>query len=262
MCDLDRRTVLRAGLCCACQMPLSIIAAAGSVQGKYGCGVPPADIDKIEKLIIPEESLSREARGFRAAVATDGTAELKARARAITRLCSSFSVSPDFDFFNDGDNENAMALRPMEKYPKGKVLFGRSLYSRLMGQDPAGASVLAVLAHEFGHIALYASGQEQAVQAGRPTAKRVELHADFLAGYYLGLRKRENPQASLLKAGRLIWNLGDTDFDDEDHHGKPAERNRAAETGFRLGFEENATFTRAFVAATDYITNAYSKDPL
>lgn len=258
--ELSRRSVILGLTGCTCCG--SLAHGASSMQATPGgCGVPAPDIPLYEPRVLPPESLDPDSRRFAQAF-TAGPNIADARTKAINRLSQTFRITPPFDFYNDAGAPNAKAYRPTSSFPQGKVVFGLGLYERLMQQDASGASVLAVLAHEFGHIAFFLSSDEARVMSGRRTVKRSELHADFLAGYYLGLRKRDTPQVSLRKAGILIWSLGDDQYDDRNHHGTRDERNLAAEAGFVVGFKQNADFSQAFSAATDYIVTTYAEDPL
>lgn len=256
---ITRRTIIQGSLACAACGLFGGHAGAARA-GKGGCGVPAPDIPAVETRIVPADRLDSGQRGFRSAFAGGQMPVADARARAVARLSRIYGVFPPFDFYDDGEGGNALAYRPTARFPQGKVAFGLQLYNELMARDPSGASVLIVLAHEFGHIALYLSGQEDIVQAGRPSAKRGELHADFLAGYYMGLRKREVAHVSLMEAGRLIWSIGDEDFSNPDHHGTPDERHLAAEAGFALGFGQGPDFPTAFASATRYIVETYRDD--
>lgn len=263
---VSRRTLLT-GLtgCACCGGLLSPIGVAYGQKGipKGGCGVPVPDIPSYTPKVLAPDKLEGPALGFRNAFKGGASANIAdARTKAVKRLADTFGVIPPFDFYDDSGAPNARAFRPTADFPQGKVIFGFQLYNELMTKDPTGASVLAVLAHEYGHITFFLSGQEQLILGGRKTVKRSELHADYLAGYYLGVRKRESPKVSLWKAGRLIWSIGDTAFDNEDHHGTPDERRLSAEAGFKLGFDQAPQFQTAFASATTYILDTYADDPL
>ena len=85
------------------------------------------------------------------------------------------------------------------------------------------------MAHEFGHLAQYKQGF-------RESGKRPELHADFMAGWYLSLRGRY-AWTNLMPTLKLFYELGDYQFNSPTHHGTPDERLAAA----RAGFASNAT---------------------
>jgi len=176
--------------------------------------------------------------------------------RALKRVSDTFGVLPGFGFYDDYDGENAWATpKVLLQRTDGTVLFGDRMFASLMRFDPDGGAVMWTAAHEFGHIWLFRSGQEGRLLAGQTTVRRVELHADFLAGYYLGIRKREQPSVSLFNAGHDIWRSGDTLYNDARHHGTPDERVAAAEEGFKMGYPDHHGASEAFETATRYVLN-------
>jgi predicted metalloprotease len=138
----------------------------------------------------------------------------------------------------------------------GTIGFGTTLFQREMGQfDPYGSTIIAVVAHEFGHIWAMRKGMMDKLNEGQKTVKRSELHADFLAGYFLGSRKRAAPNISLQAAGDLFHRIGDNNIDFPGHHGKAEERVAAAEEGFKLSYVQNRDSQHAFAAGLEYIKN-------
>ena len=174
--------------------------------------------------------------------------------RALQRLAETFDVWPKVGFYDDSDAPNAMAMRyVVAGVHEFAVVFGRTYFKTLMAYDPSGITLLQTAAHEFAHVWVYQRGLFKTIRGGQPTVKRVELHADFLSGYYLGVRKRDNPDASFWAAGMRRWQSGDEQFRNEHHHGTPDDRLAAAEAGFKLGFLENRSAGEAFDAATRYV---------
>lgn len=174
--------------------------------------------------------------------------------RALQRLAETFDVWPKVGFYDDDDAPNAMAMR----YYVGStvefaVVFGRTYFKKLMTYDPSGITLLQTAAHEFAHVWVYRDGMFDTIRGGEPTVRRVELHADYLAGYYLGVRKRDNPDAKFYSAGIRRWQSGDLQFLNTHHHGTPEQRLAAAEAGFLLGFRDGKTAREAFAAATDHV---------
>ena len=175
---------------------------------------------------------------------------------ALQRLAETFDVWPRVGFYDDSDSPNAMAMR----YSVGgvnefAVVFGRNYFKKLMDYDPSGITLLQTAAHEFAHVRVYQEGLFEKIRGGQPTVKRIELHADFLAGYYLGIRKLDNPGESFLLAGWRREESGDTEFSNIHHHGTPDERIDAAEAGFRLGYKKQLPVDEAFAAATSYVAD-------
>jgi predicted metalloprotease len=139
---------------------------------------------------------------------------------------------------------------------QGSVVFGSSLFSdQIHRYNDYGMSVIGICAHEFGHIVQYFTGVYQTIVRGQPTVKRLELHADFLAGYYLGFRKRSDPSLRVWSAGDTLHRIGDTNVLARDHHGTPEERVAAAESGLSLGLNKDVDVRTAVARATISRTN-------
>ena len=157
--------------------------------------------------------------------------------RALGRIAGTFGVSPGFGFYDDSAGLNALAVREtlLDNGP-GTVLMGMHLFGRLMARvRDGGITVISVCAHEFGHIYQMKAGYERRLRELDDTNRPFELHADFLAGYYLALRKAEHPELDLSAVGGVLHSLGDSDFAAPDHHGTPEERVGALSAGFKFG---------------------------
>lgn len=264
--QFDRRIVLKALCgCCTATLP-AFPAIAGktpaAVQDKVarlgqikGCFVDSNNADLLLGANLVTGRKSHLPTEVETMMRSTGNPELdRSFDRALQRLAETFDVWPRVGFYDDGEHPNAMAMR----YSIGgavefAVVFGRAYFKKLMGYDPSGITLLQTAAHEFAHIWVYRDGLFDKIRAGAPTVKRVELHADFMAGFYLGLRKRDNPDASFWAAGIGRWQSGDTEFRNMHHHGTPEERLAAAEKGFLLGFQDNLPAKDAFAAATAHV---------
>src|SRR5262249_4636037 len=119
--------------------------------------------------------------------------------------------------------------------------------------DTSGMTVLAIVAHEFGHIVQFRRQLRDRILTGQPTVKRLELHADILAGYYLGARKRENQNLSFYSAGEVFHRIGDHSFNSPNHHGTPDERGAASEFGFRHGKEGQTSLDQMIDLGLSYV---------
>jgi predicted metalloprotease len=117
----------------------------------------------------------------------------------------------------------------------GTVLFGRAMLKKALADTANGDMfVMGICAHEFGHIVQYSSGVRTRLTANQQTGKLLELHADFLAGHYIGLRNEKYSPSELVALGRSWQGIGDTAYTDPTHHGTPEERLSAMEQGFRI----------------------------
>jgi hypothetical protein len=136
----------------------------------------------------------------------------------------------------------------------GTVLFGLTLYRDILGSfNDAGMAVVAVCSHEFAHIYQFSTEHYEKLSKLDTTAKPVELHADFMAGYYLSTRKAEYPDLNLQGAGQLINAFGDNDFNDPDHHGTPKERVASIEGGYSFGRQNKVPVHQVADAGAEFI---------
>jgi len=140
-------------------------------------------------------------------------------------LVSTFALSPRMFYLVD-ESPNAYATNEIANSlgPDGTILLGQNLLTQQLSKDPSGASVVAIMAHEFGHLAQFKQGF-------RETGKRPELHADFMAGWYLNLRGRY-AWTNLMPTLKVFYEIGDYQFNSPGHHGTPQERLAAAQAGF------------------------------
>jgi hypothetical protein len=125
----------------------------------------------------------------------------------------------------------------------------------LAAPESPDAVVGAVCAHEFGHILQFKRGlRGHRVFAGQPTVKRLELHADYLCGYFAGMRKLQKPdfQAAVFATSRYA--VGDTYFARRDHHGTPDERAAAAVRGFEVAYRERRRLDEAVQIGINYVS--------
>ena len=131
---------------------------------------------------------------------------------------------------------------------------------RLGGQTAALDGVIFILllfacvvAHEFGHIVQYKNGLSKRLQAGQPTVKRVELHADFLAGYFAGARKLAKPDFPAAVYATTQYGFGDYRSDSVRHHGRPEERAAAIVRGFEVAFRDRGSPAEALAIGMRYV---------
>jgi predicted metalloprotease len=80
--------------------------------------------------------------------------------------------------------------------------------------------------------------------------KRSELQADYFAGYYAGLRKKERPTYPVAVTQ---GDFGDSHFNSPSHHGTEAERGAAVVRGFNAAFREGKTLAQAIEESTNYV---------
>jgi hypothetical protein len=176
--------------------------------------------------------------------------------RALLRLADEFDVNPGFGFYDDTGNLNAFAspdTLPQLPGTKRTVCFGVNLFRRTLSLGDNGIAVIAVCAHEFGHVVQYNTGYRDRLLSGRPTVKLLELHADYFAGYHLARRKAEYPSLNVQGAGSLIDSIGDTAYTSPQHHGTSEERVAAIEAGYALGRKGKYRIGSVARAGADYV---------
>lgn len=148
----------------------------------------------------------------------------------------SFEVDPEYGVYNDSV-PNALALpvdisngkpRPSE----GTVLIGRHLIleEQRRSSEYWGTSVTMFMAHEFAHIHQYKKN------LNLPVRQR-ELHADFMAGWYLGETNRRTGGsfANMEFAARSLFAKGDYEYNAANAHGSPEQRVGALLAGYKVG---------------------------
>ena len=179
-----------------------------------------------------------------------------ALARTLSKAASVLEVLPGFAYYEDYDEFNAYATPAVRRdRADGTVLFGGGLLLDLMrGKESPEVSVAAVCAHEFGHIVQFKHDLQKVVQKGQKTARRGELQADFLAGYFAGVRKREKPDFPAAVFAATQSKFGDLDVDSPGHHGTPAERGAAIVKGFEAAYRQRLSLADTIVASTNYVT--------
>jgi hypothetical protein len=177
-----------------------------------------------------------------------------ALAQTLSRITEVYGVLPGFSFFDDYDGEVAYAT-PVKRLQRadGTVLFGKRYFMHTMeSKEAPEVGVIATCAHEFGHIVQYKHDLKNRLTEGQPTLKRLELNADFFAGYFAGVRKLEKPEfpAAVFAANRYAHGDYHTT---RTHHGTPDERAAAIVRGFETSYKERRSFADAIGIGVNYV---------
>ncbi|WP_070217865.1 hypothetical protein OX462_15485 [Janthinobacterium sp. SUN098] len=157
----------------------------------------------------------------------------------IEELASTFGVRADFGFINDLDGANAYASPGHDVY---RVMFGIRMLHRMSGTlNPVEDKKIpqkfpevwegamgGVIAHEWAHVLQF----KQGLIFPSPVTPS-ELHADFLAGWYMGM-KGQRMKIAYEELKQEFFAMGDTNFNDRDHHGTPEQRRHAMSSGYEL----------------------------
>jgi hypothetical protein len=176
--------------------------------------------------------------------------------RAIKVAASILEVKPAFAFYDadslngedTAQNFNAFADTRDANIPgtRGVVGFGHQLFrSELYGYDESGTTVMCIVSHEFGHVLQSYRGYLSAL--GRSMSSlAVENNADFLSGYYLGVRKQRVQSLNLQTVMDLYARIGRPGNGKSDRdHGNSEERVEAVSAGFRIGVDQKKTLNDA-----------------
>jgi hypothetical protein len=138
-----------------------------------------------------------------------------------------FGVFPTFSWFDECEATNMNALA----FPGGHILFGRFMAHEFS----AGGSVLpviAILAHEFGHMHQFANGW----YAQGPTVREFELEADAFSGFYGAMMKGWGGE-DLNAYYQALFSVGDFNYNDPNHHGTPVQRLAAGALGLLVAID-------------------------
>lgn len=147
-------------------------------------------------------------------------------------LTDVFGLRPDFACFDDSASPNAFATKEqLLGRGDGTVLFGTNLLRSEIGSPFYDAAVVGIMAHEWAHIL-------QLDQGIFSPGKSMELHADLMAGWYLGWKAARGMRFNIDSFGRSLFAKGDYNFNHPTHHGTPNERIDAMHTGFQMGVSQ------------------------
>jgi len=92
------------------------------------------------------------------------------------------------------------------------------------------------------------------ILAGQKTAKRLELHADYLAGYYAGRQKLEKATYPAAVFATQKHSAGDLNINSPTHHGTPDERAAAIVRGFDVAYRERRSLSDAIHIGVNYVS--------
>lgn len=162
----------------------------------------------------------------------------RALARGLATISKTFDVLPGFSYYRETRGKNAKATpENLVQRTDGTVLFGLEMLSYLLNRPHPDAAILAVCAHEFGHILSYKNGMIDRLAIGG--AYRAEQFADYMAGYFAGTRR-------LLDASypAVIFASTQNAFGGGDH-GTGSQRAEAVQTGYLAAYQRKLSATDA-----------------
>lgn len=249
-----RREVAAGGVLTILFGPLSLNCQAETPSGvrSFGCML---EDDEAEQLLAISTEQQTYLTGKEPIVASSGDREFDyALAQTLSRISETFRVLPGFAYYDDHGHLNAYASEKVRMArADGTVLFGRGLLRRLLARPEApDVAVTAVCAHEFGHILQYKLNLKKTVFARENTAKRVELHADYLAGYFAGISKLKRPDYPAAVFATTQHSAGGF-RGGKGNHGTPDERAAAVVKGFEVAYRERRNLSDAVHVGVKYV---------
>lgn len=144
-----------------------------------------------------------------------------------------------------------------------KILIGKSLMLDQFVKTDGFKSIIAILAHEFGHALQYKYNMDV---YGGWGGKWCELHADYLAGWYMGMKQYFSAEKlsnnELNKVFRSFFDLGDYQYNDPGHHGTKEERFTAFIGGYNEGIKNQSDLNTAYMNGQDYVINIDKMVPI
>lgn len=212
------------------------ISIAATLDSRVACGF--INNDDLQRILATMTPMPSSDVNFHAAL----IAELR-------HILQILPVNPGFQYV---DAENALALR--DTYvagTKGTVLIGQKLVKQLLQPNDGGVSVAGVLAHECGHIYQYFGFTDHYDLLSATTPVLFELHADALAGYYLGKKIGSTSTRLSVMEMELIRFSTDKNLETSSH-GTSAQRNAALDKGYRLA-QSGMPFEPAAIESGKYV---------
>jgi hypothetical protein len=190
---------------------------------------------------------------------TSGNSDLDRSINAeLFHLSERFKILPGFGFFDEGRPNQANAFATVETYvsgTNGTVVFGKYLLGKEMASsDYGGLAVAGIMAHEFAHIFQFQTDYYQRLTQNQPTHKLLELHADYLAGYYLGLKLAQEKEIDIKVFLDSLYAKGDTNFYSKTHHGTPIDRIECMLNGYKQGIKNNGSIGQIAEKGFNFVT--------
>ncbi len=219
-----------------------------------GCNLVGRDVDRV---LTASREFSTSANMDASRRSSGDSTFDRALAHTLANISMDFHVLPGFAFYDEGSDGAANAYATNAQNlgrADGSVFLGLHLLHQVRGWfDHFEDAVACICAHEFGHIVQYKHDLISFVNRGHPTVKRSELQADYMAGYYAGLRKRQSPNFDAALFAFNQHRFGDTQYGQPDHHGTAEERGDAVVEGFKASFDRELSLAEALGESTRYV---------
>ena len=155
---------------------------------------------------------------------------------------SEFGVKAYLSAYNDQDGPNAFAIDGNAYF----IIMGKTLMLDEYVNINNANSIIAIMAHEFGHLLQYKNN----LKANDGWfGKWPELQADFMSGWYMG-KKKYLPNSEFEKVINSFWVKGDDNYFSPSHHGTREERAIAFKNGY---LNANLSLTEAYNYGINFI---------
>jgi hypothetical protein len=245
MRGINRRQLLRNG--CACtgalileHSGLSCHAAERPVAA--GCCLTGTQANRIFARAAGGISSAKDATKV---IQHSGDPDLDfALAQGLARISDTFDVLPSFGFYDDSDEHNAFATdRKLADREDGTVLFGLQLLQELLAlKENRDLAIMAVCAHEFGHIVSYKTEIYKTLCPDPDHPFRSEQFADFMSGYFAGTRRAINSAYQAVTFATTLFSFGGQ-F--RGSHGTFDERGDAVQRGYDAAYKDKLKLSSA-----------------
>jgi hypothetical protein len=162
-----------------------------------------------------------------------GSPELdRALIAELRQIIGLFRINPGFQYVYDPRPNAFASATSIVSGTWGTVFIGVNLVESEVTRKWGGVAVAGICAHECGHIFQMQNSYEPLLDG--PTPVLFELHADCMAGIYMG-KTRVHAKERVSAFAASLFARGDYNFNSPYHHGAPEERVAAMEIGYELG---------------------------
>jgi hypothetical protein len=219
-----------------------------------GIGTPRAEVVTSCASLLNDPNLPNYARR----AVSDNPALDEAVLRELQKILTIIPVNPAFHYIEENPPGNSFAMPTSDVLgTKGTVLLGLRLLNSLLDVDDGGGAIAGICAHECGHIYQYFSDWYNRLSPAGTIA--VELHADLIAGYYMGKRGDTDHQRVMSFSWALFSRAG-FDYTDPNFHGDPGDRAAAVMKGY-MWANQNVGLAETCARGANYIKNLIGEQP-
>jgi hypothetical protein len=162
------------------------------------------------------------------------------------KLENFFGVKVDFFFLIENYGGNAMYIPTCNYACNGSIFLGVNILSETLAKPNGVENVKAILAHEFAHCVQHIMGWKEIF------VKRQELHADFMAGFYIG-KSYSYSDEIMNTFYNEFYARGDYNFYSTNHHGTSEERMCAFLEGYYFSKESSSNVYEANNYGIQYV---------